>query len=262
MPFPIRASATGEAGHGLKRVILAVEDVTAEKGRRSEEEAIAEERRRIAREIHDGLAQNLAGLRFEVGRWHKLVDGDPAQMHTELDSLQELLSQNIREVRRSIFALRPVSLDELGFYLALQQFIGEFGEQNQLHVDLHVAGPQERLPAFLEPVLFRIIQEALNNVGKHARADTVWIELDLESPETVALRVRDDGAGFDPAILDQLFQRGHLGLRQMRERVENLRGTFELHSHSGRGTEIHIVLPLVGRQNNHMSSPATRSGKE
>jgi PAS domain S-box-containing protein len=260
MAFPIRVSATGEAGHGLKRVILAIEDITAEKGRRSEGEAIAEERRRIAREIHDGLAQDLAGLRFEMGLWHQLVDEDPAQMHAELDNAQRLLSQNIREVRRSIFALRPVSLDELGFYLALQQFIGEFGEQNQLHVDLHVTGPRERLPAFLEPVLFRIIQEALNNAGKHARADTVWIELDLESPEAVALRVRDDGAGFDPAILDRLFQRGHLGLRQMRERVENLKGTFELRSQSGRGTEIYIVLPLVGRQNNHASSPATHSG--
>jgi PAS domain S-box-containing protein len=246
MAFPIRVSATGEAGHGLKHVILAIEDITAEKGRRSEGEAIAEERRRIAREIHDGLAQNLAGLRFEVGRWHKLVDEDPAQMHTELDSLQELLSQNIREVRRSIFALRPVALDEMGFYPTLQQFIGEFGEQNQLYVDLHVAGPQERLPAFLEPVLFRIIQEALNNVGKHAQASGVWIELNLESPEAVALRVRDDGVGFDPAILDQLFQRGHLGLKQMRERVENLKGAFDLHSQPGSGTEIHVVLPLTG----------------
>jgi PAS domain S-box-containing protein len=262
MAFPIRVSATGEAGHGLKRVILAIEDITAEKGRRSEGEAIAEERRRIAREIHDGLAQNLAGLRFEMGLWHQLVDGDPVQMHAELDDAQKLLSQNIREVRRSIFALRPVALDELGFYPALQQFVGEFGEQNQLHVDLHVTGSLERLPAFLEPVLFRIIQEALNNVGKHARANTVWIELDLESLEAVALRVRDDGAGFDPAVLDQLFQRGHLGLRQMRERVENLKGTFELRSQLGSGTEIHIVLPLVGRQNNHVSPPATRSGKE
>jgi PAS domain S-box-containing protein len=245
--FPVRISATGRAGHDLKRAILAVEDITAEKERRSEEEAIAEERRRIAREIHDGLAQDLAGLRFEVRLWHKLVDEDPARMHAELDNLQELLSQNIREVRRSIFALRPVALDELGFYPALHQFISEFGEQNQLHVDLRIAGPPERLPAFLEPVLFRIVQESLHNIGKHAQASMAWIELDLESPNAVTLSVRDDGLGFDPAILDPIVQRGHLGLKQMRERVENLRGAFELHSQPGSGTEIHVVLPLTSR---------------
>jgi PAS domain S-box-containing protein len=244
--FPVRVSATGEPGPDLRRVILTVEDTTAEKERRSEEEAIAEERRRIAREIHDGLAQDLAGLRFRVRLWHNLVDGDPAQMHTELDGLQELLGKNIREVRRSIFALRPVALDELGFYPALHQFANEFAEQNQLHIDLRIEGPAEQLPGFLEPVLFRLIQEALNNVGKHAQAQMVWLVLDLTSPDAVALRIRDDGVGFDPAILEQVARHGHFGLKQMRERVERLHGTLDLHSQRGRGTEIHAVLPLRG----------------
>lgn len=199
----------------MRQAILAIENISAEKERRSEEEAIAEERRRIAREIHDGLAQNLAGLRFRVGLWHKLVDGDPARMHAELDSLRELLGRNIRDVRRSIFALRPVALDELGFYPALCQFIDEFGEQNQLYIDLRVEGLAEQLPPFLELVLFRITQESLNNVSKHAQAKMVWAELGLESPDTVTLSVRNDGVGFDPTTLDQMVQRGHLGLKQM-----------------------------------------------
>jgi PAS domain S-box-containing protein len=244
--FPIRASATGEPGSALKRAILAIEDITAEKSRRSEEEAIAEERRRIAREIHDGLAQDLAGLRFEVSLWHKLVDEDPARMHAELNSLRKLLDDNIREVRRSIFALRPVALEELGFYPALHQFIEEFGEQNQLHIDLHITGPQERLPTSLEPVLFRIVQESLNNAGKHAQAQMIWVTLDLESSNAVKLSVRDDGVGFDPATLDQAVRRGHLGLKQMRERVENMNGTFEVHSQLENGTEINVILPLGG----------------
>lgn len=243
--FPIHISATGEPGQDLKRATLAIEDITAEKERRSEEEAIAEERRRIAREIHDGLAQDLAGMRFRVGLWHQLVDDDPEQMHAELDGLRELLSQNIREVRRSIFALRPVALDEMGFHHALCQFVSEFGEQNQLHIDLHITGLLERLPAFLEPVLFRLIQESLNNVGKHAQAQVVWITLGLESPDEVALSVRDDGVGFDPATQEQMIPRGHLGLKQMRERVENLKGTFEVHSQPGGGTEIRAVLPTA-----------------
>lgn len=246
--FPIRISATGGTGHDLKRAILAIEDITAEKHRRSEEEAIDEERRRIAREIHDGLAQDLAGLRFRVRLWHTLVDDDPAQMHVELDGLRDLLREKIHDVRRSIFALRPVALDELGFYPALRQFIGEFGEQNQLYVDMRVAGPPERLPAFLEPVLFRIIQESLNNAGKHAHAQTIRIALDLTSPAVVALSIRDDGVGFDPAMLDQASQRRHLGLKQMRERVENLKGAFEVHSQLGSGTEIQVILPLTGER--------------
>ena len=257
--FPVHVSATGEPGRDLRRAILAVEDTSAEEERRSEEEAIVEERRRIAREIHDGLAQNLAGMRFRVGLWHKLVDDDPARMHAELDNLRELLGRNIREVRRSIFALRPVALDELGFYPALRQFIAEFGEQNQLYVDLRIEGAAEQLPPFLELVLFRIIQESLNNVGKHAQAQTVWIELNLESPGTVTLSVRDDGVGFDPATLGQMAQRGHLGLKQMRERVENLRGTFELHSQPGSGTEIHIVLPLVTQNHTEETQRYTES---
>jgi two-component system NarL family sensor kinase len=76
----------------------------------------------------------------------------------------------------------------------------------------------------------------------------VWVELDLTSPDAVRLSVRDDGVGFDPAILDRILQRGHLGLRQMRERVEKLKGTFELYSQEGHGTEIRIVLPFVMKQ--------------
>ena len=241
--FPIHVSATGEPGHDLQQVILAIEDITAERERRSEEEAIIEERRRIAREIHDGLAQDLAGLRFKVGLWHKLVDADPSQMHVELDGFRDLLGRNIREVRRSIFALRPVALDELGFYPALHQFIDEFGEQNQLYVDLRIVGATEQLPSFLELVLFRIIQESLHNISKHAQAQMVWVELDLASPGGITLSIRDDGVGFDLATLDTMVQRGHLGLKQMRERVENLKGTFELHSQPGGGTEIRVVLP-------------------
>jgi signal transduction histidine kinase len=191
--------------------------------------------------------------------WHKLVDDDPAQMHAELDGFRELLGRNIHEVRRSIFALRPVTLDELGFYPALRQFIDEFGEQNQLHVDLHVEGSAEQLLPFLELVLFRIIQESLNNVSKHAQAQMAWVELDLESPDAVTLAVRDDGVGFDPAILDQAVQRGHLGLKQMRERVENLNGTFKLRSQPGSGTEIRVVLPLVTQSHTEEAQRYTES---
>jgi PAS domain S-box-containing protein len=242
--FPVRISATLDRVSGVSRIIIVIEDITAEKNRRSEEEAIAEERRRIAREIHDGLAQDLASLRLRVSLWHGLVDQNPAEMHAELDALRELLRQKIRDVRRSIFALRPVALDELGFFPALRRFVSDFGEQNQLYVELHVLGPEGSLLPSLEPVLFRIVQEALNNVGKHAYASTAWVGLDLRADDSVTLTVRDNGVGFDPAILDQAVRRGHLGLKQMGERVEGLEGTLLLKSEAGQGTEIRVVLPL------------------
>jgi PAS domain S-box-containing protein len=243
--FPVRISAATEVETDLSRIIVAVEDISIEKERRSEEEAIMEERRRIAREIHDGLAQNLAAMHLRVSLWHNLVDNDPVQMHAELDRLQALMAENIRDVRRSIFALRPIALDELGFFPALRQFTDDFGEQNQLDIDLRILGPEGRLPPALELVLFRIVQEALNNVGKHAQARTVWLELDLEAAEAVTLTVRDDGVGFDPALLERAVRHGHLGLRQMRERVASLQGTFLLQSKVGRGTEIRVVLPSL-----------------
>lgn len=238
--FPLRLSAAAGPGSRLNRCILAVEDLTAEKVRRSEEEAIAEERRRIAREIHDGLAQDLAGLRLQVRRWQALVESDPARAKAELDELHRLLGDKIREVRRAIFALRPVALDELGFWSALRRFLAEFGEQNQLHVSLQVEGAEDSLPVYLEPTLFRIVQEALNNVAKHAGAHMVWVTLDLR--EGVELRVCDDGSGFDPADLPEMARRGHLGLTQMRERVEALGGRLEVRSQPGQGAEICIAL--------------------
>jgi len=243
--FPTRVSAALQrASRRGQAAIVIVEDITMEKVWRSEEEAIAEERRRIAREIHDGLAQDLVSLRMRARLWHKLVDEAPHKMHAELDALRDLLSDNIREVRRAIFALRPVALDELGFYPALRQFAADFGEQNPVRVDLRLPDTEERLPAFLEAVLFRIVQESLHNVARHAQASTVQVELNLEEAGTVQLIIRDDGVGFDPALLEQAARSGHLGLKQMRERVVGLKGTFSLRSAPGQGTEIRVGLPV------------------
>ena len=254
--FPVRISAAASSGSqgaaereavgGPGRIALIVEDITVEKERRSVEEAIAVERRRIAREIHDGMIQNLAGLRFRARYWHRLIDADPAQMHAELDQLQEIVSACISEMRRSILALRPVTLQEQGFFPALRQLISDFCEHRHLCSDLHVSGPEERLSLPLESILFRVVQEALSNVGKHAQASTVQITLDLRAADLVSLTIQDDGQGFDPALLDQAVQYGHLGLRQMRERVEDANGTLSIQSRPGEGTEVQVVLPAVG----------------
>jgi signal transduction histidine kinase/ligand-binding sensor domain-containing protein len=238
--FLLRFSASAVANADLSRCILVVEDISAEKARRSEEEAIAEERRRIAREIHDGLAQDLAAIRLQVHRWQQWIESDPRRLWSELENLHTLLGEKIREVRRAIFALRPVALDELGFWKAFDRFLQDFDEQNQLHTFLSVQGDRTALEPCLEPLLFRILQEALHNVARHAQAQTVWVEIDFR--QGVLLRVRDDGVGFDPAILGRLESEGHLGLQQMRERVEALGGSLRITSQIGKGTQIEVLL--------------------
>ncbi len=240
--LPVELIAGGIPWEGQPAAQIIVRDITAEKNRRTQEEAIAEERRRIAREIHDGLAQNLAALRVRAGLWHDLVEQNPAQMHAELDQLQGFLRENIQEVRRSILSLRPVSLEEHGFFPALRQFLTEFGEQNQLSIACTVRGRESDLPVSLELPLFRIVQEALNNVARHAQAKGLWLEFDLDTPAEARLVVRDDGRGFDVQTLETAARRGHLGLKQMRERVEQGGGKLAVQSVAGEGTSLDVTL--------------------
>jgi len=244
--FPARIIATPEIEMGphADHMVVAVEDITASRQRRSEVEAIDEERRRIAQEIHDGVAQDMAALRMRTTVWHDLVDTNPAQMHAELDELQTILDAGIGNMRRAIFALRPVALDEVGLFQALHQLVADFENQYQVYVDLRITGPEERLPSKLELPLFRVAQEALHNVGKHAQASLIWLAVDLRRDNEIRLAIRDNGQGFDPASLEGAVRGGHLGLKQMRERVEAAQGTLEIKSQPGQGTQVQVVLPL------------------
>lgn len=243
--FPVRVSATPEQAANPSRMIVTVQDITVEKQRRSEVEAIAEDRRRIAREIHDSLAQTLAGLRFRARLWQRLLASDPTQLHPELDEMRVILDTSLMEVRRSIFALRPVNLEELGFFPALRQFVDDFSEQYQLPIHLDILGPTNRLPAYLELNLFRIIQESLNNVAKHAQANTVRVTINLVADDSITLITCDDGRGFNPATLNEVVQFGHMGLKQMRERVESIGGVLLIYSRPDQGTRLEITIPLI-----------------
>lgn len=217
---------------------------------RAEELAIAEERNRIAREIHDGIAQNLAFLGLKADLCLILMDHvsasgpDADRLRLELSAIKEGLREAIRGVRRSIFALRPLELERLGFVPALRKFSEGFGEQNGLSIQLSVVGDETALPSQLEPPLFRAVQEALNNVGKHAGADNVWIDLDLGGPDLVALTVRDDGREFDTSLLPDAPLKGHRGVAQMREKMMSLGGSFSVESAPGCGTRLEIELPV------------------
>jgi len=212
---------------------------------RSEEAVIAEERTRIAREIHDGLAQDLSYLVMKISVAQKLAaQGKDKEVRKELTEISDQLRLDARDVRRIIYALRPIDIENQGFLTALTKFVKEFGNVNDVEVKLDVQGDASHLPPKSETALFRLTQETLNNIRKHAQAKNVWIDLQFDGQQTATLRVRDDGCGFD---LDQALvaahQRGSVGLVQMRERAERAGGTFTIDTAPGKGTRIEVVLP-------------------
>ncbi|GGR78840.1 GAF domain-containing sensor histidine kinase [Deinococcus sedimenti] len=207
----------------------------------SEELAISDERARIAREIHDGVAQSLAFAALKLDVVARQLHADPAKAEAEVRAATTLLREQIREVRRSIFALRPIDLERYGLLETVRRYVLDFGEQNGLRAHLNVSGDVHLSPGD-EAVVFRILQESLNNVAKHARAQEVKVA--LHGAEQVTLRVQDDGAGFDPeAITGRVSSAGGLGLLQMRERIEARGGLYRVLSSPGHGTLVEAELP-------------------
>jgi PAS domain S-box-containing protein len=226
-----------------KQTEQSLERANLEKQRLAESEAISQERNRIAQEIHDSLAQNLAALLLRVRRWRKLLQSDPSRIEAEIDEVVMIVNASLVEARRSIFALRPLALQDRGVIPALQEMTQGFTEYYPVRIVLDVRGPERSLPKTLELTLFRIVQEALNNVVKHAQATTAWVILDLSDESAVHLSVRDNGRGFNPATLPEATHARYLGLSGMHTRVEQARGSLEIRSQPGEGTEISVILP-------------------
>ncbi len=207
------------------------------------ERAIAEDRARIARDIHDGLAQSLAFVRMRVDLWQDWITSEPEHLHSELAELKHTLRGQIRELRRAIFALRPVHFDELGFVGGLRRYIVEFAEQQGWDTQVELTDAPSALSLELEAICFRIVQEALTNAAKHAAATAVEVSID-QIDRGVRLIVRDNGNGFEPGQLSE-HPSEHVGLRQMYERLAAIRGQLTLLSRPGAGTEVRVWIPLI-----------------
>lgn len=248
--FPVRLVATLDPENS-DYMIIAAQDITAERQRRSETEATDADRLRIAHEIHDSVAQSLAGLRFKAAFWQHQADAAPNDMRVALSEIQDVLSTAITDIRRIIFALRPVDLDGLGFLPTLTQLVGDFGDQHQLVARLEVPEPRISLPAIYELLLFRVIQEGLNNIKQHANASSVQVHLDVDATGRIILNIHDNGRGFDPTHISPVNHPDHFGLRQMRERILSLGGTLDIYSVIGRGTDLLITLPPVTAKESH-----------
>jgi two-component system sensor histidine kinase DegS len=197
-----------------------------------------EERQRIARDLHDGVGPALASMNLRLRTLGKLLNRDPSLAVAQIEELADLAQANVRDIRRLIYDLRPAALDELGLVPALRDHLDRCQREHGLIVEFS-ADDGNRLPAPLETALFRIVQEAVNNVVRHARARHVRVTLS-RSPHCTVLRVADDGQGFDPK--DRLSSE-HLGLWSIRERVRQFGGSFDLHSAPGQGTVLDLKMP-------------------
>jgi signal transduction histidine kinase len=205
-------------------------------------EATEEERRRIAAELHDGPIQHLAAIVFRLESLRAPLErGDiPAQAVPTIEATQDELRDEVVELRRMITQLRPPVLDQLGLEDALHDHLDSVRQDSGLDVSIRI-DLAERLEPDLETVLYRVSQEALTNIVKHAGADHVWVALG-EADHAVTLEIRDDGVGFSPEETPTLVQDGHLGLIAMRERVETVGGSWELRSSPGEGTVVRAVF--------------------
>jgi len=202
-----------------------------------------EERKRVAREIHDGPAQSMANVILRAEVCEKMLERDPEQVRQELLELKTMVIASLKDVRKIIFDLRPMVLDDLGVIPALKRFIAEYQQKYGLAVEFVTLGEEKRLSAALEVAVFRIIQEALNNVVKHTRAHEAMVKLEVTDNQ-VNILIRDDGQGFDKEKALREETANSYGIMGMKERVEMLEGRFSITSRVGKGTTVSAQIPI------------------
>jgi signal transduction histidine kinase len=213
----------------LKRLITAQED----------------ERKRVARELHDELGQSLSALSLHSEVIGKFIHSDPERALEQLYLTRELINKTTDQMYELILALRPSVLDDLGLVAALRSHAERLFNGSGIAFKLDSSGLVKRLPPSIETALYRIFQEALSNVVRHSGADQVKVTL-AQRDSFFEGEIADNGHGFDPEIIGREANSPHgLGLLGMQERVAQCGGSMELVSHKGKGTCIHIRIPLV-----------------
>jgi two-component system sensor histidine kinase DegS len=208
-------------------------------------QAQEKERLRISLQMHDGPAQAMSNLVLRAEICQRLIDRDLDMARGELGALKSAINGVLQETRRFIFDLRPMTLDDLGLVPTLRRYVQQFSEKNKIEVNLMTQNADARLPTHYEVAIFRFIQEALNNMAKHANATTARVLIDY-SANGIHVSVEDDGGGFSiKDVLSNENGRRNMGIATMRQQVETLlRGEFGIESSVGRGTRVAAVIPL------------------
>jgi len=205
----------------------------------------AEVRASIARDLHDGPSQSIAAISMNIEFVKKLMRAMPERVESELNVLAELVQKTSYDIRTLLFELRPLGLETQGLLATLHQYVSRFRDPTgQMRLRLEAPSNIPRLPVEIEGAIFMIVQEAVNNSRKHARASEVAIYLYQEEDQIVA-SVRDWGRGFNPAAVESTYNtRGSLGLLNMRERARLIGGECRIRSVEGEGTTIELHVPL------------------
>lgn len=204
-----------------------------------------EERRRVAREIHDGPAQLMSNVVLKADLCERMIDVDMDKAKSELSELKQFVRDSLQDVRRIIYNLRPMSLDDLGLVPTLKKYIENFQEETGITVSFQTRGVANELKSIISLTLFRLVQESLNNIIKHSKASNVYINFEVVN-SSIRLYILDDGVGFDTETLKEKNDdiTSGFGLISMRERVELLDGEMNIKSEPGKGTRINIIIPF------------------
>ncbi len=201
-------------------------------------------RKELSRDLHDGPAQSLAAIAMSAEYTKRLLSQDPARALAELDSLEQLARKTSWDIRTMLFELRPIILETQGLVPTLEQYVQRFPASEGIQIHLDAGNFSQRLDPKTEATVFIIMQEAVNNARKHARAKNIWLRLRQEGENLVA-SVQDDGVGFDlEAVRSSYERRGSFGLLNMRERARLIGGRTEIRSAPGQGTAVIVTVPL------------------
>ena len=203
-----------------------------------------EERRKISRELHDVIAQTLTSINVRLAGLNAESNASNSELHKQITSTQRLVEKSVDIVHRFARELRPTLLDDLGLIPALQAFLKGFMEDTGIRTSLRVFAGIEEADGMLRTMLYRVAQEALTNVARHAKASQV--EVRIESPNGgIRMEIRDNGQGFEVNGNSSARKHNRLGLLGMRERVEMLGGTFGVDSSPGHATTVRVEIPKL-----------------
>jgi nitrate/nitrite-specific signal transduction histidine kinase len=212
--------------------------------------AVMEERNRMAREIHDTLAQGFSGIILQLEAAEQAMGSDESALQRHLNQARNLARKSLAEARRSVWNLRPQALEQKPLADAIKQEADRFSQTTGVSVKLNILGNKRNLPPEIEAAILRIFQESVTNVRKHAKATEVEVNLTFND-STAELTVRDNGVGFKPKVTGDgdggKKKSDTFGLISMRERARGFGGTFEVQSRAGKGTLVKIVIP-IGRE--------------
>lgn len=208
-------------------------------------EAQEDERRRIARDIHDGPAQHMANAVMKVDICNMIIQKDVEEGLKELAGLKESVKQALKEVRNIIFDLRPMALDDLGLNETIQQMVKSITSESEIAVRLSLKPIQEEIEPIIQVAVYRMVQEIFNNIKKHAKAKHAEIKLDFGT-KYLMLIISDDGVGFDveETLKHVKTKAASYGIIGIFDRINQLQGTIDIKSSKGKGTAYTIKLPI------------------